>query len=114
LDDLGHLPGVRNVCWHTDDLVPLTSERCGCICEFCYLAIGDDEPCASPCERLGYGTPNTLRRSGHERDLTCYAEPLQAHETSCALPSDACVPERYDTGPLGAIAILIAVLPSRR
>lgn len=71
LDYFSHLPGVRDVCWDTDNLVSLTGERCGRTGEFVCLAIGDDEPGASPCKRLGYGTSKTLRRASDERNLAC-------------------------------------------
>lgn len=53
------------------DLVSLAGERCGRTGECVCLAIGDDEPGASPCKRLGYGTSKTLRRASDERNLAC-------------------------------------------
>src|SRR5262245_57163256 len=49
LDDLGHLPGMRHVCWHAYYLVSLPGERRSRTGEFVRLAVRDDELCASPC-----------------------------------------------------------------
>src|SRR5262249_324521 len=82
LDHLAHLPGMRDIGWHTDDLIALAGERCSCISEFLCLAIGDDEACPSSCERLGDGTPNTLGCASDQRYLANQAEPFQAHDIS--------------------------------
>jgi hypothetical protein len=66
LDHLTHLPGIRDICWHTDDLIALAGERYGRMREFLCLAIGDNKSCPGCRECLGDGTPNTLRCTSNQ------------------------------------------------
>src|SRR4029434_323774 len=82
LNHLAHLPGMRDICWHTDGLIALTGARCSRMSEFLCLAIGDNEACPGCRERLGDGTPNTLRCASDQRHLASQAAPFQAHDIS--------------------------------